>query len=71
MIKAKSSKAKFIFFISISIPVASILFRTVFNLDEFAKSRIHQVLGVKFHDNDIICFKEDLNLNPAIDGAKI
>ena len=37
----------------------------IFNLyiyDEFLKSRIHQVLGVKFYVDDIICFNRNLKL---------
>ena len=30
-------------------------------IDELVKSRIHQVLNVKFYINDIVCFNKDLN----------
>ena len=32
------------------------------NYDEFVKSRIHQVLGVKFYVNDIVYFNRCLKL---------
>jgi len=38
------------------------IFQPLNIFNEFVKSLINQVLGVKFYVNDIICFNKDLKL---------